>query len=344
MRSAFIAVAFVFSTFVALAQIPLSFPHLVVFGDNYSDTVNTYNATATTTLGYDSSGNPVTLFDAFPYPTYDYTAGAFTNGSDTITGSSTQYHSVWHAQLHTLLPGVPLAATPLNSGQSTAGNTNYAWGSATTGTGKTNVTYAGHFTVAVHNLDQQVTDYLNAGYTPDASSLYVLFAGLNDLLQDTSANGINTAAANVTTEAKRLIDAGAVNLLIPNVPGISANPSSPIDIAAAAFRTQLAADISALEAQYASQNKTVHITTLDLYTLYANIRLTPATFGFTDVMDPADAIGSNGFAPSNVDQYLTWDGTNPTTAGHHQIALAACTALAGTATTLSINNAAPTVA
>jgi hypothetical protein len=96
-----------------------------------------------------------------------------------------------------------------------------------------------------------------------------------------------------------------------------------------------------LETQYALAGTTTHITTLDLYSLYANIMAKPSAFGFTDVMDKADTLASSGY--NNVDNYLNWDGVNPTTAGHRQIALAACTALTGTATALTINNSLATV-
>jgi phospholipase/lecithinase/hemolysin len=329
---------------VGKAQHALSYTHLVVFGDNYSDTLNTYNATYTSTSGYDSQGDPYTYTDAYPSSAYGYQDGQFTNGTSDAIGSTTQFSGVWHQQLHGLLPGVPLAAAPLYSGQSTANNTNYAWGSATTGSGTTTVTFAGHLTVAVHNLNQQITDYLNAGYTPDAKSLYVLFGGLDDLLADSSTASATAAAANVTAEAKRLIDAGAVNVLVANVPGISANASSPIDVAAGVFAQQLAMDLAGLQAAYVLKGTPVKLTMLDLHTLYANIFAKPANFGFTDVMDKAMSSGTGGGAVANVDQYLNWDGVNPTTAGHHQIALAACTALTGTVTTLTASTATPTYA
>jgi phospholipase/lecithinase/hemolysin len=316
----------------APAQHPLTYTHLVIFGDNYSDTLNTYNATETITTGYDSDGDPITLIDAYPSAAYGYQDGMFTNGLS-YSGYESLYFGVWHLQLNTLLPGVPPAAAALGASPLPTGNTNYAWGSATTGTGTTSITFAGHLTASVHNMNQQIDDYLNAGYTPDAKSLYVLFGGLNDLLNDSSTASVTAAAANVTAEAKRLVDAGAVNLLIANVPGISANLNSPIDTAASQFRAQLATDLSALEAQYALAGTPVHITTLDLYSLYANIMAKPAAFGFTDVMDKANALSSN----TDVDNYLNWDGVNPTTAGHHQIALAACTALTGTTTALTID-------
>jgi phospholipase/lecithinase/hemolysin len=329
--------AFVLGAVTVNAQTALTYPHLVVFGDNYSDTLNTYDATRTISVGYDQDGDPITLIDAYPSSAYGYGDGIFTNAFGLPSGPSTQYSGVWHQQLHTLLPGIPLATPAGSLGQPLTGNNNYAWGSATTGSGFTSVTFAGHLTASIHNLGQQVNDYLNAGNIPDARSLYVLFGGLNDLLADSSAADSTTAAANVTAQAKRLIDAGAVNVLVANVPGISSNPASPIDTAAAAFRTQLAMDLASLQAQYSVKGTTVHLIPLDLYTLYANIMAKPAAFGFTDVTDKADAVNANGNYPSNLDNYLNWDGVNPTTAGHHQIALATCTALTGTQTTLAID-------
>ena len=339
-----VSLAVLFSAvFAAHGQHALSYPHLVVFGDNYSDTLNTYQATFTTSTGYDSNGDPIYLIDAYPSSTYGYEDGQFTNGYGLAYGENTVYSGVWHQQLHGLLPGVPLAAPPLNAGVSTAGSLNYAWGSATTGSGTATVTFAGHLTVQVHEMNRQIDDYLNAGNTPDGKSLYVLFGGLNDLLNDSSTASATVAAANVTAEAKRLIDAGAVNVMVANVPGISANASSPIDVAAGVFATQLAMDIAGLQAAYAVQGTTVNLRVFDMYTLYANIFAGPANFGFTDVTDRANAEGANGFYPANVDQYLNWDGVNPTTSGHHQIAIAACTALAGTVTSVTTSAALGTV-
>lgn len=327
---------------LVVAQQPVSYKQLVVFGDNFSDTTQTYNATFTQTSGYDSDGNPITLADAYPSPPYGYDTGIFTNGGalSSLGSVTSSYNGVWHSQLHDLLPGIPLAEPNRLTGSQTPNN-DYAWGGATSGTGTTMLSYAGHFTVQAHNLNQQVDDYLNTGHTPDATTLFVLFAGLNDLLKDGTSS--TTAAANITAAAKTLIDNGAVNLLIVNAPPTSANLNAPVDTAASAFRTALAADLTTLQQKYALLGTPNRIVTLDAYQLYRDIYANPTAFGFTDVTTAAQSLlGSYG--SHNGDQYLQWDGVNPTTAGHHQIALAACHALTGTVTTLTTSTATPTLA
>jgi phospholipase/lecithinase/hemolysin len=312
---------------VASAQSPLTYSSTVVFGDSFADIGNSYN-----TLGpiYD----PVNDDYEDQFAVLNYTPGRFTNGFGTVPAAQL-YIGLWHEQLTKLLPGVPPALPYV-----TTFGTNYAWIGATTQGGTSTVNFSSS-SIPVHNMGRQVLDYLNSGAVPSATTLYIVMGGATDLVADSSPDSVSATASQVTALVQQLVDAGAVNVLVPNLPPLSSNPNSPIALASASYRTQLAADLAALQAQYATKATPFHLTQLDLFALYNNIAANPAAFGFTNVSTPAQSLATTQ-PGGDPDTYWSWDATNPTTGGHHAIAEAACTALTKTTTTLTLDSATAT--
>ena len=72
----------------------------------------------------------------------------------------------------------------------------------------------------------------------------------------------------------------------------------------------------------------VEIVRLDIFGFLHEVVASPASFGFTDVVDTCIRVNTvvQPFCP-NPKQFLFWDGIHPTTAGHHQLAVRADAAL-----------------
>ena len=316
MRRLLLLFACLFAGLTATAQSAITYSNVAVFGDSLSDTGNVY-ATA------------LALGVPYPGPLFNYTTGRFTDGLDTKPPARA-YFGVWHEQVDAMLPGLAVANPSLGS---TPG-TNYAFGDATTQDGTTPKTVSG-YTVQIRNMGQQVTDYL-AAHHPGSTSLMVLFGGANDFLQNPSTSPV-TVASRITALVQKLVSAGASNFLILNLPALG-DPTTQLGQDTIAFNTALAAGIATLQAQYALTSTPFHVTQVDLFSLYAAIAASPSTFGFTDLTTAADTLS----ATANPDTYLSWDGLHPTTAGHHWIATAACSALAQERTALTTSAAVAT--
>ncbi len=262
----------------------------------------------------------------YPGDTYNYDGGRFTNGGSTDPGNNT-FLGVWHEQLERVFLNLP-RATP-----SRDGGTNYAFGGATTQAGTKDVTVisnpepfiGGELTITIDNLGRQIDNFLNRGAAPDPAALYIVWAGGNDLFNDRSAANVTATADRLTTQLERLVRAGAVNVIVPNVPPLGAIPNyadqpqkaQELNDASIAYRDQLNTRLDALQARLASAGIPFRFYRLDIYNLFFQIVANPAAYNFTNVT--ASAQGKSVF----VNDYLFWDAIHPTTAGHRQIAAAA---------------------
>jgi phospholipase/lecithinase/hemolysin len=129
------ALLFTFTAVLAHAQ---EYSSIVVFGDSLSDT-----------------GNVAHLTEAkcgvrIPGPVADYTDGRFTDGADTVPASQ-NYFGVWIEQFAATLPSKPEIKDSLD------GETDYAYGFATTGSGTGVFTFgpSDSLSVNVNNIGQQ---------------------------------------------------------------------------------------------------------------------------------------------------------------------------------------------
>ncbi|HSU33509.1 MAG TPA: SGNH/GDSL hydrolase family protein [Bryobacteraceae bacterium] len=276
------------ATLLLPASVVLALPidQLVVFGDSLSDTGNAYIAT----------GGAVAAAPA-------YQNGRFTDGPDTLPSTNSPT-GLWIDQF----------ASKMNLGSPTAalaGGTNYAVGSAQTGT---NPAYNGKSPEAPY-VDQQVALY-TAGSKVSSTALYTFWAGSDDLY---AGKNPLTAASNLSANIATLANGGAKNFLWLNLPLLGDVPdatklgpvlSAALNAEAVAFNTAYSAAIPLLEAQYG-----VNIISVDVYQLFTQILANPSAYGFTNTTDAAQ-----GLAGVNPNNYAFWDGLHPTTAADALVA------------------------
>ena len=295
---------------------------VVVFGDSLSDTGNVANLTQA----------KYTIAGRIPGPAGNYTDGRFTNGTDTVPPAR-NYNGVWIEQLASTFSTKPAIKDSLDGG------TNYAYGFAFTSSGTSQFTFGpgDALSVTINNMGQQVSTYLATSPVINSQTLFVVWGGANDLLNATTTAAITTAASQEVALIQTLINAGATNFIVPNLPPLGLIPrlnttgasSVAATQAAAAFNQVLAAGLAALPA--ANPGKTLHLYPLDVYTLFNFIVGPPVGGGLANV-----TASSQGNISVNPDTYLFWDDLHPTTYGHHLIELAASTLLNPVLTTTSL--------
>ncbi len=167
------------------------------------------------------------------------------------------YFGTWHEQLAETFLGLPAATNSLDGG------TNYAFGGATTIAGASERTVisnpdpflGGDLTITSDNLGKQVDDYL-AGHTVDPAALYIVWGGGNDIFDHPGSDFVIPTAQRVAGLVDQRVRAGALYILVPNVPPLGLVPNYQNDIAKAAslnagssqyrreFNTQLDAAVS----------------------------------------------------------------------------------------------------
>jgi phospholipase/lecithinase/hemolysin len=298
-------VLFAISAATAHSQQYTSF---VIFGDSLSDTGN---LAATT---YADCGTPI------PGPLVDYTLGRATDGFDTIPAARL-FTGVWIEQLAALLPTHPVVAP------SSVGGTNYAFGFATNAGGTSPEVLSGlgtTCTVNIVDIGQQITNYLGTHPKITKNTLFIVWGGANDLLNSTSAGSVIDAALKDAANVQRLIDAGATQFLIPNLPPLGETPAvlaEPSEIATAneasvLYNDTLSASLDLLPIVNFFRRLTIH--RLNTYALFQDIASSPEPYFLANINTPAQ-----GLAIVNPDTYLFWDTLHPTTKGHNLLALAA---------------------
>lgn len=247
------------------------------------------------------------------YPGKYYTNNRFSNGP------------VW---VETLAASLNLPATT----RSTAGGDNFAYGGAqTTGTG-------GIEGVAIRDIDEQVTQYLNQRIV-DPAALYIVFAGSNDFIG--GQTNISVPANRLTTDLSRLIAAGARNFLVPNLPLLGGTPRfNGNATTAATYNARSAQFNAAMDASLLDLSDDAAGLTffrLDVASLFAEAIATPAKFGLVNVTTPAapdlspgDSSYNTALIAPNASQYMFWDDLHPTTAVHTILATRARALVDGT--------------
>jgi GDSL-like Lipase/Acylhydrolase len=173
-------------------------------------------------------------------------------------------------------------------------------------------------------------DYL-AGHVIDPNALYIVWGGSNDLRNDPTFANVTATSARAAALVSRLAHAGAQFIMVPNIaplgdiPRYADSPSSIVahNRVAAQYRTQLVADLAALQDDLAGQGITPTIYEPDIWGGTVRIFSDGARFGFTNITTSAQDNSS-----ANPDQFIFWDDKHPTTAAHFQIAQTAYDSIA----------------
>ena len=254
------------------------FSEIVVIGDSESDAGNVF----------DLSG------DTYP-PSPPYWEGRFSNGP------------TWIGYLAPLL-GVPVPTASRTGGE------NYAYGYAQTGQGSTVVSkpdgaiyadFPGEFEVP--NLGAQIDSYLSDGGQPDATTLFVVFGGYNDIERGLGDPVIMTS--NMSEHILTLSNAGGRNFLVPNL----LEGSSNVGQRRRQFNQLLSAELEVLEGDYE-----INVFRLDIAGLWQQVSSNPASFGITSRYGRALNTDTGNVVP-NPDEYLWWDDFYHQTTRHHEI-------------------------
>jgi phospholipase/lecithinase/hemolysin len=286
----------------------IDYTSIVVFGDSLSDT-----------------GNVADLAEAkygfrFPGPLFDYTDGRFTDGADTEPPAE-NYSGVWIEQLAATFPSKPKVKASLDGG------TDYAYGFAFTGAG-TSVFSFGPYAVNVNNIGKQITDYLATHPKINDKTLFVVWGGANDLLNATTEDEVIDAGINQTLNIQRLIDAGATQFIVPNLPPLGLIPrlngspttSVPATQAAKLYNEVLGGGIALL--RDFDFGRHLKVSQLDVFALFNKIVAAPSEYSLLNITDSSQGIAVDP------DTYLFWDGLHPTTHGHSILATTAAKLIA----------------
>ena len=300
----------------AIAVQAQNYTKIVVFGDSLSDTGNDL-------ITFETSVPPIPFPSPFTgIPVINYTVGHFTDGTDT-TPAAQKYHGVWIEQLAAALPAQPLVAPSL------LGGTNHAFGFGNTFNGTTLFVLFGPFQANVENVGMQIDDYLATNPKIDDHTLFVVWAGANNLTEAALAGSppsviVDGAIAQVGN-VQRLINAGATQFLVPNLPNLGSVPrfnTSPTESAAfnqasVLYNATLDAGVSLLPLVNFRRHVTIY--RFDVYSLLKNIIAHPANYGLQNVT----GISQENPLVANPDTYLFWDDLHPTTRGHNILGQAA---------------------
>ena len=299
-------------SFTAVLAHAQDYTSIVVFGDSLSDTGNFADLTQ------DKYGVRI------PGPVANYTDGRFTDGDDTSPAAQ-KYFGLWIEQFAAMLPSKPPIKNSLDGG------TNYAYGNATNGNGTATIHFgpSNSLSVNVNNIGQQITDYLATSPEITHKTLFAVWGGANDILAANSADDIIKAAIAQAINIQRLIDAGATQFIIPNIPPLGSTPllsgspktSIPATAAAVLYNQALAAALSIL--RDFNFDKHLHFVQLDVFSLFNQVVASPAKYSLTNVTASAQ-----GIATIDPDTYLFWDDIHPTTSGHNILAVSAADAIA----------------
>ena len=148
-------------------------------------------------------------------------------------------------------------------------------------------------------------DYL-ANETVDPTALYIVWGGGNDLFDDRSSENVIATAARVMGLVELLAQAGAVYILVPNVPPLGLVPNYKDDVvkaaslnaASSAYRQELDTQLDAAVATLASEAITLTLYRLDIYGLFYRLAANLEDYGFVNISDSAQ------YQTVDPDQYL----------------------------------------
>jgi outer membrane lipase/esterase len=199
------------------------------------------------------------------------------------------------------------AAMGLELHPARTGGTNYATGGARTHGGSMDVL-------------AQTAAFLSHYGSADPEAFYVVFAGANDLLALPCRGGdismVREAAEALGSAVGRLAAAGAVDILVPNLPDVGRAPvvrAQGADCANTARRLTRMYNAALEQALTAVEtSKRVRLHRLDVFSLAEQLFADPSGAGFRNVTTPCRG--------EECDRAVFWDRLHPTTAAHDLLA------------------------
>ncbi len=164
------------------------------------------------------------------------------------------------------------------------------------------------------DVGKQIQDYLK-NHTPGTNSLFApWWAGMTAELA-LNRSPVEAAVSNYVANLTLLLDAGARSFILPTLPALHLTPGLSNDYTRsldyAAINTRMEQEIDTLRTRY---DLTVY--RYDHAHLLQHIHANPSAYGFTNLVDAANL----NCPPGDPEQFLWWDGVNPTTAFHRLIA------------------------
>lgn len=165
-----------------------------------------------------------------------------------------------------------------------------------------------------------------------ANTLFTVLAGANDLDNGTS---VASSMGNLTTALTDLVNAGARNILLLNLPDMSKSPSfqyrtdgATVSAEVTQFNSQLTALASRLRTQYGSS---LNLQVFDTYSLFNDLLTHPALYQVTNTTQSCLDINSDSSTAwlssqtvrgncTNPNAFVFWDVLHPTTHTHQLLA------------------------
>ncbi|MFZ0241343.1 MAG: SGNH/GDSL hydrolase family protein [Desulfobacterales bacterium] len=172
----------------------------------------------------------------------------------------------------------------------------------------------------VIGLKTQIDGYIaTTGPSFSDTALFVIWIGGNDFFN--GDGNFQSAVGNIKDALERLVDFGARNFLVLNLPDLGLIPDElgdPEAPQATEFTMNFNADLANRLAIFRAAHPEVNLYEFDADALFATIRNDPAAYGFSNVTDPSP----NFDVPDNFDGagHVFWDGKHPTTEMHAVIA------------------------
>ncbi|PPS39633.1 autotransporter domain-containing protein [Chroococcidiopsis sp. TS-821] len=199
----------------------------------------------------------------------------------------------------------------------TEATNNYAFGGTTSGNVNALNLLVG---TQLPSLPAQLNLFLTTAGTSSTDALYVLWTGANDYIilpPELRTIDTQTVVNNLSNTLTTLIDAGARNLIVPNLPDLGNTPQErvlPTATALTALTNSHNANLrTALQGLAASRD--VNIIPLDVNALLGEVTADPLTYGLTNVTDRC--LGNPNC--TNPDEFLFWDGIHPSAQSHRII-------------------------
>jgi phospholipase/lecithinase/hemolysin len=257
------------------------------------------------------TGNVAIATDGAIPPSAFYFSGRFSNGP------------IWLDRLGAVLGS---AVEP-----SLARGNNFAFGAARTQTSP-----------LVPSLRTQANAFLSrtAATGADPNSLYVVFGGSNDIRDAIGSadpvGAVTTAARQLAGIVGDLVEAGAVDIVVPTLGNVGRAPEARLagdavvnlaGLLTQTFNQTLSQALAGLDA-----SDEVNLIRPDFFGLLETITASPSNFGLTNVTDaclPVNALSvpADAVACSDPDRFLFWDLQHPTTVTHSLFANVALDAI-----------------